>query len=144
MKKILFGSMLLILTNSSFSQQNNPSPTLTKQDYGKKSKHQKTTALIFFGAGPGLITTAIIIEPLYNFKKVGITLMMPPPDYTYKTIFFITGLASMVASIPFFINSSKNKRKAASLSINNQKIQTLQKGSFTDKFVPVVRFTISL
>ena len=144
MKKILFGSMLLILTNSSFSQQNNPSPTLTKQDYGKKSKHQKTTALIFFGAGAGLITTAISIEPFYNYKKVGTTLMMPPPDYTYKIIFFITGLASMVASIPFFINSSKNKRKAASLSINNQKIQTLQKGSFTDKFVPVVRFTISL
>ncbi len=121
--------MLLILANSAFSQQNNPSPVLTKQDLLKKSKHQKTTAFIFLGAGTGLITTAVIIEPFYNFKKVGSTLMMPPLDYIYKTIFFLTGLASMVASIPFVINSSKNKKKAAGVSFRMEKVPVVQQQS---------------
>ena len=129
MKQIILSAMLLILANSAFSQQNNPSPVLTKQDLLKKSKHQKTTAFIFLGAGTGLITTAVIIEPFYNFKKVGSTLMMPPPDYTYKTIFFLTGLASMVASIPFVINSSKNKKKAAGVSFRMEKVPVVQQQS---------------
>ncbi len=88
MKKIIIGGILLILANSAFNQQTNPTPILTKQDYGKKSKQQKTAAFIFLGAGAGLITTAIIIEPFYDFSKVGSTLMMPSPDYKYKTLFF--------------------------------------------------------
>ena len=129
MKKNIVGCMLLMLATSAFSQQTSSSPVLTKQDYGKKSKHQKTTAFIFLGAGTGLITTAVIIEPFYNFKKVGSTLMMPPPDYTYKTIFFLTGLASMVASIPFVINSSKNKKKAAGVSFRMEKVPVVQQQS---------------
>ena len=61
-----------------------------------------------------------------------------------KGVFQLTGFVSMLGSIPLFIASSKNKRKAASISINNEKIQTLQKGSFAYKFVPAVRLTIRL
>lgn len=144
MKPIILVAILLILARSAFSQQNNPSPILTKQDYGKKSKQQKTAALLFLGAGTGLITTAIIIEPFYNFRKVGSTLMMPPLDYTYKTIFFLTGLASMIASIPFFINSSKNKKKAAGVSFNMEKIQTVQQKSLVVHSYPALSLKINL
>lgn len=144
MKKIILGIMLLMLASAAFSQQNNPLPDLIKQDYLKKSKHQKTTAFIFLGAGTSLITTAFIIEPFYNFKKVGSTLMIPPPDYTYKTIFFLTGLASIVASIPFFINFSKNKKKAAGVSFNMQKNPAVQQKSLVVHSYPVLSLKINL
>ena len=144
MKKAILFPLLLIISATSFCRQTNNETAPTNDSYIQKSKQQKTGAFIFLGAGAGLITTAISIEPFYNYKKVGTTLIMPPPDYTYKIIFFITGLASMVASIPFFINSSKNKRKAASLSIKNEKIQTFQNSSFACKFAPAVHFKISL
>ena len=144
MKLIILGTMLLILANSAFSQQKNSIPILTKQDYGKKSKHQKTAAYIFLGAGAGLITTAIIIEPFYDFSKVGNTLMMPPPDYTNKTIFFITGLAAMVVSIPFFINSSKNKKKATTFSFRTEKIPAILQQSKMYHSYPALSLKINL
>ena len=144
MKQIILGAMLLILANSAFSQQNNHSPVLTKQDYGGKSKHQKTVAFIFLGAGTGLITTAIFIQPFYDFSKVGSTLMMPPPDYSYKTIFFITGLASMVASIPFFINSSKNKKKATTFGFRMEKAPSALQQSFVYHSYPALSLKINL
>ena len=61
-----------------------------------------------------------------------------------KSAFQLTGFVSMLGSIPLFIASSKNKKRAATVSINNEKIQTLQKGSFAYKFVPAVRLTIRL
>lgn len=48
MKKIIFCSLLLVLTITTFSQQNIPSPTLTKQEYIKKSKSQKTAAWVLY------------------------------------------------------------------------------------------------
>lgn len=47
----------MLLTTTSFSQQNNLSPSLTKQDYLKKSKNQRTTGFIFLAGGTVLSAT---------------------------------------------------------------------------------------
>jgi hypothetical protein len=142
MKKIIPVIMLLMLASAAFSQQNNPSSTMTKQDYLKKSKNQKKVALIMLGGGTTLMLTGAIIPKgpvtrdnfLWNeYKNDGI-----------RGAFVLTGFVSMLGSIPFFIASSKNKRKAASVHIHNEKIQTLQKGSLAYKFIPAVRLMIRL
>ena len=133
MKKIILSCMLLMLATSVFSQQTSSSPVLTKQDYREKSKHQKITAFCLAGGG---IVVWLAGASKYMNQNDNI-------DGGGEVAMAIGSIAA-VASIPMFIIASKNKRKAASLSINNEKIQTFQKGSFTDKFIPAVRFTISL
>ncbi len=138
MKSISLLLMLTISTNL-FSQQ---TIAAKNADYLKKSKNQKKVAWIMLGGGTTFVLTGMIIphgEVVHagflgdDYKNDGI-----------RSSFQSTGIIFMLASIPFFIASSKNKKKAASVSINNEKIQTLQKGSFAYKFVPAVRLTIRL
>ncbi len=138
MKSITLLLMMTISTNL-FSQQ---TIAAKNADYLKKSKNQKKVAWIMLGGGTTFVLTGMIIphgEVVHagflgdDYKNDGI-----------RSSFQSTGIIFMLASIPFFIASSKNKKKAASVSINNEKIQTLQKGSFAYKFVPAVRLTIRL
>ena len=138
MKSISLLLMLTISTNL-FSQQ---TIAAKNADYLKKSKNQKKVAWIMLGGGTTFVLTGMIIphgEVVHagflgdDYKNDGI-----------RSSFQSTGIIFMLASIPFFIASSKNKKKAASVSINNEKIQTLQKTSFAYKFVPAVRLTIRL
>ncbi len=50
----------------------------------------------------------------------------------------------MVASIPFFINSSMNKKKAAGVSFNMEKIPAVQQKSLVVHSYPALSFKIHL
>lgn len=133
MKKIILGFILLLLATTTFSQQNNPTSTMTEQDYLKKSKHQKTFAWVLLGGG--------ILSTSLGLAGSGIN-----PDYGEKggNGFLVTGLVAIGASIPLFIASSKNKRKAASISINNKPSLQVQKSSFVYKSIPSITFKLQL
>lgn len=129
--KIISLVLMLVVSSSLFSQQ----PLLTEEEYLRKSKSQKTAAWVLFGGGLGMVSGGIAINLsggiLNGNGSKGLWLSY-------------VGGATVLSSIPLFITASKNKRKAASLSMSNEKIQTLQKGSFAYKFVPAVRLTIRL
>ena len=115
--------MLLITATVTFSQQITSSPALTKQDYLQKSKKQKTAAWILLGGGFVLSTTSILLTAPkatedYAGIFTGIFYDDPAPqnDYTVETILLIGGTAVMLSSIPLFIASGKNKRKARTIS----------------------------
>lgn len=152
MKKIIVLAMLLIVSVASFSQQTNPSPTFTKQDYLQKSKHQKTAAWLLLGGGLALSTTSLAIGAGKATKDVAniftgiVTLSNPAPphDYTGETILLIGGTAAMVSSVFFFIASGKNKRKGMALSFKNEKAPQIQKSSLVYRSVPSLTLKISL
>jgi hypothetical protein len=135
MKKIILFAMLLIMSASSFSQQINPSPTLTKQDYLKKSKNQKTTAWVLLGGGAAFI---LIGDLIGNSKESSFS------DAGTGVVIAGVGALSMLGSIPLFIASGKNKRKAMSMSFKNELIPQLQNGSFVNRAVPALSLKISL
>jgi len=56
----------------------------------------------------------------------------------------IIGGTAALASIPFFIISSKNKRKAMSMSFKNQMIPQLQINGFAYSAIPSVNLKINL
>ncbi len=130
MKKIIVASLLLIAATSTFCQQSNPSPALTKQDYLKKSKHQKTTAWILAGGGPVLFISGIIA---YQKGNAGLLLMG-------------AGLISEAASIPFFISSGINKRKAkkVALSFKIEKNQTVLPAEIVYRSYPAIMLKLNL
>lgn len=136
MKKIIIAALLLILANSTFCQQPNPSPTLTKQDILKKSKTQKTVAWVLMGVGvfsAGLGSVSTNPNGYWGDNS-----------NSNSTIFLVAGLAAIGTSIPFFIASSKNRKKAATLSISNEKIKTIKEFGFTYRSSPSIALKIQL
>lgn len=138
---MLFVTMLIVAI-STFSQQTNPSPSLTKEDYMQKSKKQKTAAWVLLGGGATFVLTGMLIpkgdlvhEGWFgnSYKNDGI-----------KGVFQLTGILSMIGSIPLFTASGKNKKRAMSISFQNETIPQIQKNSFVYRTVPSLKLTLNL
>jgi hypothetical protein len=139
MKKNILCAVLLAITVTSFSQQTNPSKPVTRADYLKKSKNQKTIGWILLGGGAALSISGVII-----IASKASTLDLESDGFAVGEVMNYTGLAAMVGSIPLFIASGKNKRKGVSLSFKNEKAQQIQKSSFVYRPVPSVTLKIRL
>lgn len=138
--------MLLIVSISSFSQQTDPPQTLTKQDYLQKSKNKKKIAWIFLGGGAVLIATGAIIPAgdLTDQFNIYTGAKDIHENDAIKGALIVGGGLSMLASIPFFIASGKNKRKAMSVSFKNETApQFLSKGLVTTN-IPCLSLKIGL
>lgn len=136
--------MLLIAATAIFSQQTNPAPTLTKQDFLQKRKKQLTACYILAGTGitlsmVSLSITAKNLEGVFDPNTINISENNRTAD-----ILGYTGLGLMAASIPFFISAGKNKKKAATLSLKNEKCSQLQKSSIVYKNIPSLTLKINL
>lgn len=143
-------SLILILTvvKTSFSQQVTVSPTLAKQDYLLKSKHQKTTAWLLLGGGIALSSIGTVIATPKAAEDIGYVALFlpnalagnpqqePQNDYSIETLLIVCGATAMLSSIPLFIASGKNKRKAISLSLKNETAFQIYKGSFVYNNIP--------
>ncbi len=92
--------MLLLTTTGAYSQESSPNPSPTKQDYLKKSRGQKTAAWILLGSGATLLAIAAPGEVSFDILPVLV----------------IGGTAATLGSIPLFIASGRNKRKAMRVS----------------------------
>jgi len=139
MKKMISLLLLFAVSLTVFSQQNTPG---INTDYLKKSKNQKKIALILLGGGATFFLTGVVIP-----KGEIIHESIWGPDYKndgIKSSFKLTGILSMLGSIPLFMASSKNKRKAVSISFRNEKIQALQQNGFAYKIVPSFCLTVRL
>lgn len=128
MKITILHILILAMTFSSFSQQTNPSQTLTKQDYLKKSKNQKTAAWICLGSGAVLFAIATPGEVSLDILPVLV----------------IGGGVLVAGSIPLFIASGKNKRKAMNISFKIQRSPLLQQSSLAYQNIPAVSIKIGL
>jgi len=98
--------MLLLMTASSFCQQTDANQSLTRQDYLKKSKNQKTAAWILLGGGFALAVGASILDVSSDWSK----------SETPYLVAISAGCASMLGSIPLFIAAGRNKRKGMNAS----------------------------
>ncbi|SRR6266498_3132726 len=147
MKKIICFCLLLIVTVTLFSQSLQAPDSSIKTDYLKKSKNQKTTAWVLLGGGLALTTVGTVLA--LNDLNTGLgNIFNPDPQPTHNgtgaSVLAITGVASMLGSIPFFISASKNKHKALSITFKNDFIPEVQKNSIVKVPLPemslVLRF----
>jgi hypothetical protein len=153
MRKIILYSLLLVIPATTFCQSTPNEIPAIKTDYLKKSKNQKTAAWILLGGGFALTTTGILMaapkaaEDYGNiFAGVFTGEPVPENDYTAENILLITGTASMIASIPFFSASKKNKRKAMDMSANikMENFRMFQYQSFVQTSYPALALKIKL
>lgn len=132
MKKITICFMLLITVNALFSQENKPLPALTKQDYLEKSKNQKNIAFTALGVGIVLKTSGII--SMNHSESKG--------EHEAKMI--LSGLVISTASIPLFIISRNNRKKAKDVALKIQALPVISDGSFVYKMIPSINIKINL
>ena len=136
----------MLISFTSFSQQINPAPSLTKQDYLNKSHKQKKTGWIFLGSGAALFITGLVIPKgeltdqfnYYTFEKDVYE------NDGLKGAFMVAGTLGMLGSIPFFIASGKNKKRAASISFRNFPIPAIRNGNIVKQPVPSLYLNVSL
>ena len=130
MKKIIFFSVLLLLSAATFSQQTTTDAPLTKAAYMQKSKGMRTSGFIFLGIG---VCCAAIAAP------GNVSLDVLP-------FLAVGGAISALVSIPMFISAAKYKRKAmnASAYFKMEQAPKLQGSNFTTKPVPSLTLKIGL
>ena len=133
---ILFLAMIIPVVTM-FGQQTDPKQPMTKEDYLAKSKRQKSGARVMLIGGAVLIGTGYLIG---NSKEA---------DFGQAGAGFIMGgigFLSMVGSIPLFIASGKNKRRAMEVSaeLKIQDAVALQKTLIANTGFPALAVRIHL
>ena len=129
MKKTIVYFLMLVLPVTSFCQKANDSVPVVKTDYLAKSKSQKTAAFILLGIGVTTLTIAAVGDL----------------DLDILGTVVIVGGAATIASIPLFIASGKNKRRAmkASASIKIETVPLIQKQSYIQNSYPAFSVSFS-
>jgi hypothetical protein len=130
MKKIMNYFLLLPLPATSFCQKTNDSVPVVKTGYLAKSKSQKTAAFILFGIGVTTLTIAAVGD--LDLDALGAVV--------------VVGGVATIASIPLFIASGKNKKKAMNMSANirMEKATIIERQSFVQSSYPAIAFKINL
>ena len=139
MKKAILFTILLVVSAASFSQQTNPSQPLAHENYLKKSKNQQTVALVLLGSGFVVTVVGFVVASNHIWED-----FFTGRESARGTGAAITALALMAGSVPVYIASRKNRRKAFSLSFTNEKRPYLYKNSLTNKFIPSLTLGVNL
>ena len=130
--------MLFVFPSLSFAQSTDSNVPVIKTDYLKKSKNQKIAAWVLLGGGIILETTTwiIAIQDIEYGSDVSRTTLL---------VMGFTGGAAMLGSIPLFIASGKNKKKAMSMSANikMEKATMIERQSFVQSSYPAIAFKIN-
>lgn len=151
MNSTLFFFLLFACT--SFAQQTSPLPLNNEQKYTQRSIQQKRMALGLLISGGGLMVTAVALprgalveDGIYCGPGAGILCNEQYKNDNLKSAILLAGAAAGLSSIPFFIASSKNKRKAAKASIgfNSQQVLLPLQKHFVFRRQPALTFTMRL
>ncbi|MBL7739289.1 MAG: hypothetical protein JNK14_08710 [Chitinophagaceae bacterium] len=141
MKNILLCIVIMLAGILASSQQTRPGQQFTKEDYLKKSTNQKTAGWILLGGGAAL-TIGGAIWWGQEFSLFGET----TGAEAAAGIITVTGIAAMAGSIPLFIASGRNKRKAMDMAINlkMEKVVSCQHTRLDYNYYPALTLSVRI
>lgn len=154
MKKTVLFSLLITAIYSLFAlqelhgQEITQQGPLTKQDYLAKSKRQQTAAWVLLCSGAASMTTGLLISK-GEFHSSGdfFTDLFGGGHYEndgIRSTFIGLGFCALTGSIPCFLAAGRNKRKAASLSLKNQRVPVSSRGAWVNRGIPSLQLTVKL
>ena len=145
MKNLAFLLVLFCLSKSTTAQElkSNSSNLVTKETLLLKSKKQKKAAKILLITGGSVILLSGAVAVAEGLMFVATYGSNEDNIGAAFAAVFTVGLLSCAASIPFYIAAGHNKRKAASISFQQQKAPFLQNNSIAGKMVPAVSIKIN-
>lgn len=143
MKQISFSLILLIFVYNVFSQT--PlNPPISKEEYLKRSRDLKTIGWVLVGAGTCVGAIGITLERGAVKDPGG---WFSPATYendTTREILIVGGVALIAGCIPLFHMATKDKRKAATIGFNNQRLLFPQGNAFVSKTQTTMTLRIGL
>jgi hypothetical protein len=134
MKSLIFLIFFVLLTVNLWSQ-NTTVVSSSKDYYLQKSNNQKKAGWILLGGG----TVFATIGGIGFSENFGIFTDSATADG--YGIMFLTGVISGLSSIPFFISSSNNARRAATITFNTDLL--LIQNPLVQNYQPVFTVKIS-
>ncbi len=120
MKTFLLINCFLVLTLTCYGQQNHHSKSLSYEDYLKKSNDQKSTGWVMLSGGILMMSIGTLIITGKGVLAAG----------EGDAILPLLGFATTIGSIPFFMSSGNNKRKAATIRLENQPAPVIGQNHF--------------
>jgi hypothetical protein len=141
-------SLFLLFATTSFSQQNQISLSKPGTDYLKKSQNQKKAAWIMLGGGATLVLIGAVIPQGELTDRLSYPCLCRDDHANdgIKAALSLGGIAAMVGSVPLFLASSKNKKRAtkASAIIQMERMPVLQTIMVRNQSFPAVGLRIQL
>jgi hypothetical protein len=134
-------TILLFVSIISNAQEN----TSIKTDLLAKAKKQNTAGWVVFGTGFTITSIGLIM--VTNEVKNDLYNIFSPEkqkNSSAGTVLAIVGTAGMLSSIPFFLVSSKNQKRAAIAFLKMESQHELKKASFVTSSFPALGLRISL
>lgn len=137
MRKIFFVVFSMLFCISLFSQKTEPTHQLSKQDYLRKSKNQKTAAWILTAGGGAMVVTGLVfISSNWDyFESEGI-----------GTGLLIGGAAAVTGGIILFNASKKNQqnatRSAIALNLKWENVKLIRNVTLKNNFYPALSLKI--
>lgn len=136
MKTLIVFMILSLITTNGISQTT-PYKESTKEHYLQKSKKQNTTAWVLSSAGSAIVIAGLIsMDNSSKNDSLGF-----PDDSSYFIL--LGGTTVGLVSIPFFISSARNARKAVNLSINNQSVLFPLQNNIAQNYSPSIALKIT-
>ena len=146
MKKLFLILIFACFFQTSFAQElvGDSSKIINKETLLLKQKNQKRTANILIISGGSLIVVSGLIA--IAEATIFVTSWGAIEENVFKASAAVltVGLLVSAASIPFYISSGKNKRKAAALSFQQQKIPYLLNNTVASSMIPAISLKIKL
>lgn len=130
--------LLYFLNISAQNIESSPQQVLRLSD---KAKKQKSTGWILLGGGAGVTLIGAAIGVANVWDEI---LLEERGAVDAASVMVITGLVSMAGSIPFFIASGKNRKKAAALVfIKMENSSYVSQYTKTDINYPAITLSVS-
>lgn len=107
MKNTLTLAALLFFTLSTMAQETQQLNSTVYDSLMQKSARQKKTAGILLGVGAAVSAGTLAIIAVANSEAI----------FYGGSVLVIAGVGSMIASIPFYVASSSNRKKAQSMKL---------------------------
>jgi hypothetical protein len=129
-KAFTFFAWLVFIANTTFTQEVQSPQKGTKDSYLKKSKQQKTAAFVLLGVGA--VCLGVAAEGNIAFDAL--------------PILVIGGGAAAISSIPLFIASGKNKRRALNMSagFKLENLPRIRTAGVSQTYYPAVSIQLGL
>ena len=104
-----------------------------------KSRSQKTTAWIMLGAGSAVALGGLVLTAVdATTELVGAVVDGTGSTSPLGPVLMLLGTGSVAGSIPLFIASGKNKRKAMQFSAITQAVEVPVTGGFAYRYQPAI------
>jgi folate-dependent tRNA-U54 methylase TrmFO/GidA len=147
MKKQIVIILLFTISVSTFGQKDTIPQAFNSTDYLKKSKKQNTNGWILLGSGFAVAAAGVIVGITGTVEEfAGIFTGEESNTFETGAVMSYIGAAAMLGSIPFFIASSKNKRKAreVAFSLKLESRFMVQKNSIIQSGYPALTIKFRL